>query len=188
MSVSADIVAVGGATEDTRAGGQLAEAAGAPTTSPSKGRSIRRQAAARERMRQALEMRKAGVTYQQIADQLGYQHRQGAHKAVRAALKDITSEPAREVRELELARLDAALLAIWPQVKQGSLGAIDRFVKLQHQRAQLLGLYAPQKIAPTDPSGENEWSGKSDAELIAEFERIIEAARARAGAAAGAGD
>lgn len=140
-----------------------------------------KQKEARERMARALDLRMAGCTYQVIADQLGYATRDSAMKAVKAALKDITREPALAVKELELSRLDKALLYIWPQVQKGSLGAIDRFVKIQHQRAQLLGLYAPQKIAPTTPDGIEEWTGKSDSELVTEFEKLLEAQRARAG-------
>src|SRR5579859_5376276 len=114
-----------------------------------KGRRERKQAEARERMAEALRLRMAGATYQSIADALGYANRKGAHKAIHAAIKDITSEPAREVRELELARLDTALLAIWDAVRGGNLLAIDRFIRLQHQRALLLGLYAPTRLDVT---------------------------------------
>ena len=69
-----------------------------------------------------------------------------------------------------MARLDSALLAIWPQVRQGSLGAVDRFVKLQHQRAQLLGLYAPTRIDVSDWRGELEKYGVDASEL---FDRLV---------------
>ncbi len=50
------------------------------------------------------------------------------------------------------------------------------------QRLKIFGVYAPTKIAPTDPTGQNEWTGKSDSELVTELQRIMDAAAARAGA------
>lgn len=158
-----------------------------PIQSAPRDRRQLKQKEARERMARALELRMAGCTYQVIADQLGYATRDSAQKAIKAALKDITREAAQQVKELELGRLDKALLYIWPQVQKGSLGAVDRFIRIQHQRAQLLGLYAPQKIAPTTPDGMEEWTGKSDSELVTEFEKLLEAQRARAGDPTGGG-
>ena len=118
----------------------------APLPETPKGRSQRKQAEAREKRRQALELRKAGVEYERIAQQLGYNSKQAVYWAVKAALKDITREPAQEVKDLELSRLDAALLAIWNKVRSGDLFAIDRFLRIQHQRAQLLGLYSHDEV------------------------------------------
>ena len=97
----------------------------------------------------ALELRKAGVSYQRIADALGYKSASGAHKAVHTALKKTLQEPADELRTLELERMDAALAAIWPSVKQGQYGAIDRYVKLSERRSKLLGLDMPAKLDVT---------------------------------------
>ena len=93
----------------------------------------------------ALELRKAGVSYQRIADALGYKSASGAHKAVHTALKKTLQEPADELRTLELARLDDMLKAIAPHVAAGNLTAIDRALKIQERRARLLGLDAPVK-------------------------------------------
>ena len=75
--------------------------------------------ASHERKLQALELRKAGASYQAIAEQLGYSGASGAFAAVKAALRDTLREPAAELRELEVARLDAALLALWRRVQDG---------------------------------------------------------------------
>lgn len=139
----------------------------------------RRVEAEQEMKAKALELRKAGATYDQIARQLGYHNRGNAYRAVKTALQDITLELAEEVRDMELARLDTALLAIWPEVRKGSLPHIDRFLKIQNQRAQYLGLYSPVKIAPTTPSGDAEWSAKSDSDLVTEFSGLIESIRTR---------
>jgi hypothetical protein len=101
----------------------------------------------------ALELRKAGATYQQIADQLGYACAKGAHKAVQSALKATLREPADEVRELEIARLDAALLAIWRRVQGGDEKAIGRLLGIMERRARLLGLDAPKRSEFSGPQG-----------------------------------
>lgn len=101
----------------------------------------------------ALELRKAGVSYQRIAETLGYKDASGAWRAVKSALKKTLQEPAAELRTLEVERLDAMLSAIWASVKQGQYGAQDRALKIMERRAKLLGLDAPVKIAPVDPDG-----------------------------------
>ena len=50
-----------------------------------------RRIQAHERQLKALELRLAGVTYQQIADELGYSGRQGAFKAVESASISVAS-------------------------------------------------------------------------------------------------
>jgi len=43
----------------------------------------------------------------------------------------------------DLARLEVALLAIWPKVKAGQYQAIDRLVRLLERKARMLGYEAP---------------------------------------------
>ena len=61
-------------------------------------------------------------------------------------------------------------------------------LQIVQDEARLWGLYAPTKIAPTTPDGNNEWSGKSDSELIAEFERLLENAKTLTTGKPGQGD
>lgn len=130
----------------------------------------RRKVTARERELRALELRKAGLTYLQIAQQLGITE-QGAHKAVMRTLKRLNErimEQAAEVRRLELERLDAMLLSLWPQARKGNLGAIDRVLRIMQRRADLLGLDAPKGIDVTT-GGEPlhvvlRWDGDGDAD------------------------
>lgn len=93
-----------------------------------------------DRHLKALELRKAGVSYRHIAEQLGYRGVSGAHSAVARALKKAIQEPAAEVLKLELERLDALLLALWSDAKRGNYGAIDRTLKIMERRSKLLGL------------------------------------------------
>jgi hypothetical protein len=93
-----------------------------------------------DRQLRALELRKAGATYDMIAGALGYAHRSGAAQAVQAALKAVVREPAEEVRTLELERLDAMLMALWPAVRNGNFGASAQALRIMERRAKLLGL------------------------------------------------
>lgn len=102
-----------------------------------------RRVNAHSRHLQALELRKAGASYQAIADQLGYASAKGAHKAVASAMRATLQEPADEVRLLETTRLDAALLAIWRRVQNGEDRAIDRLLGIMKRRMELLGLALP---------------------------------------------
>lgn len=99
-----------------------------------------------DNQRKALELRKAGVSYQRIAESLGYKDASGAWRAVKAALKKTLQEPSDDLRRLEVERLDAALSAVWASVMKGQYGAVDRFLRIQERRARLLGLDAPAKL------------------------------------------
>ena len=93
-----------------------------------------------DRQRQALELRAAGHSFESIAQTIGYSGPSGAYKAVVSALDKTLQEPAENLRQLELERLDAMLTAIWPQALKGYLGAIDRVLKIIERRSKLLGL------------------------------------------------
>lgn len=95
-----------------------------------------------DKHRQALELRKAGASYEVIAEKLGYSHPSGAHKAVSSALQKTLREPADDLRNLELDRMDAMMLALWTQARQGNQGAVDRILRIMERRAKLMGLDA----------------------------------------------
>ena len=75
------------------------------------------------------------------------------------ALKDITREPAEELRTMELERLDG-LASISQRVIEESddleliLKAVDRHLKIQARRAALMGLDAPAKSEVSGPAGD----------------------------------
>ena len=66
------------------------------------------------RLTKALEMKVGGATYQAIADQCGYGSKQAAHQAVTRALRDLPVDGARELRQVQIERLDALLASVWP--------------------------------------------------------------------------
>jgi hypothetical protein len=99
-----------------------------------------------EKQRMALEARKAGATYEAIARKVGYKGISSAEYAVKTALKRMIQEPAEEVRQMELARLDSMLLGLWEKATRGDYQAIDRALKIMARRAAYLGLDAPIKF------------------------------------------
>jgi hypothetical protein len=122
-----------------------------------------------ERRRKALELRKAGASFDSIAQELGFCNRGAAYKTVRAALKATLREPATEVRKLELERLDRLFLVVWPLALKGDTRAIDRCLQIARQRAALEGLNL-DKLALTDPTGTKEYSGGNVFAQIKEYE------------------
>ena len=99
-----------------------------------------------ERALRAMEMRKAGLPYSRIAKELGYSDESGPYRAVKGILDKQRQELAVDVRELELARLEDMLQAIWAAVQQGDMAAIDRVLRIQERRAKFLGLDGPVKL------------------------------------------
>lgn len=116
------------------------------STSPATGR---KAIEARERALKALDMRKRGDQYWQIAEALGYSNEGAAQKAVTRLLAKTEREGAEEAIEIMLQRIDRSISGIWEPVKKGQLGAIDRLVRLEEHRAKLLGLYSPQQHVVT---------------------------------------
>jgi hypothetical protein len=114
-------------------------------------------AKAADRERQAMDLRKAGATFHQIATQLGYRDGGGARKAVVRALSRIPNEAAVDMRAMDSERLDRLLLAVWKDALGGDLKAMDRALRILDQRAKLLGLNLPVRsevdmlVAQVDP-------------------------------------
>lgn len=94
-----------------------------------------------------LELRRAGLTWQRIAEQVGYADHTGAYSAYKRAIKRTQQQPADELREAEIDRLDRLQLAIWPKAMNGDNTSITTILRIMERRAKLLGLDMPVKIA-----------------------------------------
>jgi hypothetical protein len=97
------------------------------------------------KQRQALAMRIAGASFDEIADALGYADRGGAHKAIMAAIERTLPESAAQVRKLELKRLDRLWLAVWDAATKGDLQAVDACLRIMKRRADFEGLDKAKK-------------------------------------------
>ncbi|OED40295.1 hypothetical protein ACH42_17210 [Endozoicomonas sp. (ex Bugula neritina AB1)] len=114
-----------------------------------------------ELRRKSLELRTLGLSYQQIADQLGCS-KSAAHKAVLHSLKEIADETkslAKLNMALDLQRLDWIIREAMKLALKGDLQAMDRIMKAIDRRAKIYGFEAPQKIAHTTPDGEEQAQG-----------------------------
>lgn len=120
-----------------------------------------------ERDARLLEMRKRGMTYRAIAAAEGLDVK-NVHTAIKDAMAAVTEEPAAEVRQLELERLDDMWMAVMKvleakhfKVSDGRLvrlgdepleddapvlAAVDRLLRIQERRSKLLGLDSAQKV------------------------------------------
>ena len=93
-----------------------------------------------------LELRRAGLTWQRIAEETGYADHTGAYAAYKRAIKPTMQQPADELREQEVDRIDRLQLALWPKAMKGDERSISTIVRLMERRAKLLGLDAPTRI------------------------------------------
>jgi AcrR family transcriptional regulator len=92
----------------------------------------------------ALELRRKGKSYPDIADELGVSL-STAYRYVNNELERLARERKLEgekVLELEIARLDRITEAIAERVEAGSLDHVETFLKVMDRRAKLLGLNA----------------------------------------------
>jgi len=121
-----------------------------------------------DRDARAVDLRRQHLSYRQIANAMGLRSPSAAHEAVRRGLADALTEPADEVRQMELERLDSYAQIAWevlhaehlvvassgkvalhpdtgmPLLDDGpKLAALDRLMRLSESRRKLLGLDAP---------------------------------------------
>ncbi len=107
----------------------------------------------------AIRLRIAGNSYDEIAGQLGYANRSAAFKAVEAGRLAIMTEPAQELVTYESERLDALQVRAWMVLDDAraagddelALKALDRVLRICESRRKLLGLDAPSR---TDIGGD----------------------------------
>jgi len=85
----------------------------------------------------------AGLSFEVIAEQVGYADRTTAYKAWRDACKETVRVPTQEVVNLELERLDALQAGLWDKAVAGDFQAVDRALAILTRRSRLLGLDVP---------------------------------------------
>ena len=105
-----------------------------------------------DKEKKVLELRRGGLTFDLIAQRLGYASASGAHKAYMSACKRIVYEDVVEVRKSETDRLDIAQAAIWGDLTDTvntdantRAKLVMALMKIMERRARLLGLDMPTK-------------------------------------------
>lgn len=102
---------------------------------------------------QALDLRKAGRSYREIAARLKVDVSTAWDdvQAEMEALRGLATTQAEAVKELELQRLDRLLAKLEAHgLKRGDHRAVSAAVRISERRAKLLGLDAPTKLAGHD--------------------------------------
>ena len=130
-----------------------------------------------DRYRRVVQLRTAGVTFDQIAESLGYASRSGAKEAYDAALRRWGREAVDEHRDLEDLRLEELWRRTFARIAEAD--GDDEFVKLigaavrvSKRRADLLGLDAPRQV---EVSGANGGAMRTDVgEILRERLRQLE--------------
>jgi len=103
------------------------------------GRHHNKALAAARRVR-AVELKTAGLTYEQIAAELGYANRGTVYRLVAEALKAQTVEAVGEHRSLEVERLDMLQVAVWRKAMEGDVPSTAAAARIIMARCRLLGL------------------------------------------------
>ena len=122
----------------------------------------------------ALEMRKAGASYKEIARELDYADESFAAKVVKEAITAWIPEQAYDVLQLELARLDDLQRSQWDTAlnHEDPRARLDaaRFIvdSIMKRRASLQGLDAPDKVIQATLTAD-----LNDEDLIARANAII---------------
>lgn len=98
--------------------------------------------ALRERQEKAVRLRLAGLTLTEIAKQLGYNSPSAVSQAIKAATDRVGVEPARQLVEMELQRLDVMHQQCWVKLIAGDTGEVDRILRIMERRARLTGMDA----------------------------------------------
>lgn len=122
---------------------------------------------ARERQAKALELRKKGRSYREIAAECGYSDQSAASKAVKAAMDRITVEDAVDLRKITDERLNSMMVALWTKVEEGDVKAIEAAVKVQDRLMRLHGLDAAKKIEVTNQTDVRHVSVQVDSDFLA---------------------
>lgn len=114
-----------------------------------KGATVKTSPAAIERLDRDLkcvELRKAGATWQAIADTLGYAGTGNAYRAFMAVMNAYPRETVDTCRDILNARYETMVRSLWPKVVQGDVWAIDRVTRICEQQAKLNGCNRAEKV------------------------------------------
>lgn len=127
-----------------------------------------------DKERQVVALRRQGLTWQEIAEQVGYASASGASEAYYRASTRVVVENIEELRALENDRLDNLFAAVWEQALQGDNKALDSCLKIMTRRAKLLGLDA--KVEHRVELNQNYYDAESIDQGVRRIQRAYEKA------------
>lgn len=115
---------------------------GDTSTSSPQSEASKQSLEAREKEQRAVKLRKSGMTYKQIANQIGYADESGARKAVKRVLdrvRDELLEQGAEYLALQRSRLMQLLMTYWTEALRGDKQAAQLCVTIITEHARLSG-------------------------------------------------
>jgi hypothetical protein len=134
-----DLPVASGITEALDAASEVLEPDeidGLPVKKNKSMRKQEKQLTSKEKQKVALGLRLMGMTYEQIGDRLEMSW-QGAQSLCNRALANYTQDEARDLRNLQYARLEQMIMLHWPDVMRKDphasaivLGVMDRIAKM----------------------------------------------------------
>jgi hypothetical protein len=112
---------------------------GSPKGSAGKAEVVAREA-------EIIKLRRGGLTYDMIAEKMGYASASVARQAYQRGMERYVAPDVNEIRQLESERLDIAQAAIWQGVLSGDNQSVANLIKIMERRAKLFGLDAPKEL------------------------------------------
>lgn len=100
----------------------------------------RNRAVAAQRRLKAVQMVAEGLSYRQVADELGYANKGTVHRLVREALAKQEQALVEDELARALVRLDQLLKAVWAKAMAGDVEAGKQAVDIIMRKARLLQL------------------------------------------------
>lgn len=98
------------------------------------------------RRTEAASLRLQGLTWEQIAERLGYADRGSAYNAVMPWLRRQAEETVNDLRDLTNARLERVMVALWPKAIAGDLKAAAEYRRYLADYRRHNGLDAPLQV------------------------------------------
>lgn len=117
-----------------------------PNGQPTNAKLTARNIEAARKKALAVRSRQAGMTFDQIAEVVGYTNRGTAYAVVKDALKDVVEQPSRELLAEEIDRCYALIRALWPRVTKGDPVAVVACLRVMERIAEYRGIDAPKQM------------------------------------------
>lgn len=110
----------------------------------SKGKGVPKNSVATiQRRTKAVQLRAAGLTWEEVAQKSGFSSKQAAQKSVMDLLKAKQSQAAEDYKIFELERLDQMTMGLAPKAFKGDPRSVDSMLRIMERRARYLGLDVP---------------------------------------------
>jgi hypothetical protein len=103
----------------------------------------------KDRRQQAVQMRLAGYSPEEIAEQLGYVNPKAASDDIYNAIVGTMTLSDRQIevlREIESRRMDMMLKALMPGIERGNNRSIEVAIRILERRAKMYGLDSPTQL------------------------------------------